>query len=150
MWALKLMGLEYLSGRLRDGRRDLSPPCDVEGAHGLGVSRSRGMTAVIASLVVAQFVYVHTIGVTWIGMLNFLGVFIVLGVGADDVFVILEFWKHSKREVLSTAGEEDDRHSDDGESCTERVLVERLRWDRGEEPVRRDDDVGHHGGGVCV
>ena len=60
------------------------------------------MTAVIASLVVAQFVYVHAIGVTWIGMLNFLGVFIVLGVGAGDVFVILEFWKQSKRGALDS------------------------------------------------
>jgi hypothetical protein len=85
-----------------------------------------GMTAVVASLVVAQFVYVHAIGVTWIGMLNFLGVFIVLGVGADDIFVIHEFWKHSKTAAAESSS--DDHHSEDGESSTERRLVERLRW----------------------
>ena len=69
--------------------------------------------------------YVHAIGVTWIGMLNFLGVFIVLGVGADDIFVIHEFWKHSKTAAESSP---EDHHSEDGESSTERRLVERLRW----------------------
>ena len=129
MWALKLMGLEYLWGDLRWAAGSFSAVLFLVRAHtGSTFLALGGMTAVIASLVVAQFVYVHAIGVTWIGMLNFLGVFIVLGVGADDVFVILEFWKQSKREVLSTAREEDDGHSDDGESCTERVLVERLRW----------------------
>ena len=129
MWALKLMGREYLWGDLRWAAGSFCTTLFLVRAHtGSTFLALGGMTAVIASLVVAQFVYVHAIGVTWIGMLNFLGVFIVLGVGADDVFVILEFWKQSKREALSTAGEEDDRHSDDGESSTERVLVERLRW----------------------
>ena len=123
------MGREYLWGDLRWAAGSFSAVLFLVRAHtGSTFLALGGMTAVIASLVVAQFVYVHAIGVTWIGMLNFLGVFIVLGVGADDVFVILEFWKQSKREALSTAGEEDDRHSDDGESSTERVLVERLRW----------------------
>lgn len=129
MWALKLMGREYLWGDLRWAAGSFSATLFLVRAHtGSTFLALGGMTAVIASLVVAQFVYVHAIGVTWIGMLNFLGVFIVLGVGADDIFVILEFWKQSKRAVLSTAREDDDRHSDDGESSTERMLVERLRW----------------------
>jgi hypothetical protein len=28
-----------------------------------------------------------------VGLLNFLGIFIILGIGADDLFVILEFWR---------------------------------------------------------
>ena len=47
-------------------------------------------------------------GVTWVGLLNFLGIFIILGIGADDLFVILEFWwgqintaRHDMRHTLS-------------------------------------------------
>ena len=92
MWALKLMGREYLWGDLRWAAGSFCTTLFLVRAHtGSTFLALGGMTAVIASLVVAQFVYVHAIGVTWIGMLNFLGVFIVLGVGADDIFVILEF-----------------------------------------------------------
>ena len=127
MWALKLMGREYLWGDLRWAAGSFATTLFLVRFHtGSTFLALGGMTAVVASLVVAQFVYVHAIGVTWIGMLNFLGVFIVLGVGADDIFVIHEFWKHSKTAAAESSPE--DHHSEDGESSTERRLVERLRW----------------------
>ena len=62
--------------------------------------------------------------------------------------MILEFWKQSKRGALR--GQERKTFATPTmESSTERVLVERLRW-TAEKSLYVDDDVGHHGGGVCV
>jgi hypothetical protein len=77
-----------------------------------------GMSAVAASLAAAHFVYVVGLGVTWVGMLNFLGIFIVLGIGADDIFVILEFWRQSAERAPCIDFSEGD---DD-------VLVSRMQW----------------------
>ena len=66
-------------------------PCDA----GSLFLTAGGMSAVVTSLAAAQFVYVFGVGVRWVGLLNFLGVFIIMGIGADDIFVILDFWRQS-------------------------------------------------------
>lgn len=48
---------------------------------------------ILASLPLALAIYAVVLGVRWIGVLHFLGIFIILGIGADDIFVVLDHWK---------------------------------------------------------
>lgn len=54
--------------------------------------RSVGLTLLIVATILLSFplalaVYAVVLGFRWIGVLHFLGLFIVLGIGADDIFV---------------------------------------------------------------
>lgn len=49
--------------------------------------------SIMCTLPLALATYSLLLGVRWIGVLHFLGVFVILGIGADDVFVVLEHWK---------------------------------------------------------
>ena len=49
--------------------------------------------AILMSLPLALALYALLLGVRWIGVLHFLGIFIVLGIGADDMYVMLDHWK---------------------------------------------------------
>eukprot|EP00892_Ulva_mutabilis_P012184 jgi/Ulvmu1/9338/UM050_0088.1 len=51
--------------------------------------------SILCTLPLALAVYAVVLGVRWIGVLHFLGIFVILGIGADDVFVVLEHWVHS-------------------------------------------------------
>jgi hypothetical protein len=51
------------------------------------------VASILCTLPLALLVYVVGLGVRWIGVLHFLGIFVILGIGADDVFVVLEHWK---------------------------------------------------------
>ncbi|KAK9803258.1 hypothetical protein WJX72_001208 [[Myrmecia] bisecta] len=55
-----------------------------------------GLAGVLASLPLAYFLYAAVLGIRWLGVLNFLGVFVVLGLGADDMFVLADHWKVSE------------------------------------------------------
>lgn len=48
--------------------------------------------SILCTLPLALAVYAVILGVRWIGVLHFLGIFVILGIGADDVFVVLEHW----------------------------------------------------------
>jgi hypothetical protein len=48
---------------------------------------------ILASFPIALAVYAVVLGIRWIGVLHFLGIFIILGIGADDIFVVLDHWK---------------------------------------------------------
>lgn len=49
--------------------------------------------SIICTLPLSLATYSLLLGVRWVGVLHFLGVFVILGIGADDVFVVLEHWK---------------------------------------------------------
>lgn len=51
------------------------------------------VTGILATFPLTVAIYALVLGVRWLGVLHFLGIFIILGIGADDVFVVLEHWK---------------------------------------------------------
>ena len=55
--------------------------------------------AVASSLVFAIFTYIFGLDKVWVGVLHFLGVFCILGIGADDAFLLVDHWKLSARLV---------------------------------------------------
>ena len=74
------------------------------------------MTAVSASLVAAHFAYTCVFRIAWVGALNFLGCFVIFAVGADDAFVLVEFWRKSANEI------------DTSRDASSGVLLRRMRW----------------------
>jgi predicted RND superfamily exporter protein len=54
---------------------------------------------IILSLVVSGTVYRYTMGITFFSQLHILAIFVILGVGADDVFVMVDAWKQSGEDV---------------------------------------------------
>jgi hypothetical protein len=54
-----------------------------------------GMAGVALSFPLAFFVYRAIFGIAWVGLLNLLGVFLIAGIGADDIFVVWEHWKQA-------------------------------------------------------
>ena len=55
-----------------------------------------GMLHVLMSFPVAYFILRFVIGVEKFGMLNTLSVFVLLGIGADDIFLMVDAFKQSK------------------------------------------------------
>ena len=53
------------------------------------------MAQIMMSLPVAFFIYRVIFGITFYTQLHILAIFLVLGVGADDVFVFVDGWKQS-------------------------------------------------------
>ena len=53
---------------------------------------SWAMLHIILSFTVAQFIYRYFLGVNYITALNGLAIFIILGIGADDVFIVTDLW----------------------------------------------------------
>ena len=62
-----------------------------------------GMLEILLSIPVTYTVY--TIFVPYYSQMHILAVFLVLGVGADDVFVMTDGWKQSVRDVVPVPGE---------------------------------------------
>jgi len=58
------------------------------------------MAAVSASLIAANYVYAFLLKIHWVGALNFLGCFVIFAIGADDVFVLVEFWRKSEKGMM--------------------------------------------------
>ena len=54
-----------------------------------------GCLHILLSFGVAYFVYGVVFGFHWFPFLNLLGLFIILGIGADDIFVYCDAWKQS-------------------------------------------------------
>jgi hypothetical protein len=55
-----------------------------------------GLVTIILSFPVTVFVYRVVLGIKFLGVMNFVSVWIVLGIGADDIFVFTDTWKQSK------------------------------------------------------
>jgi hypothetical protein len=54
-----------------------------------------GFVHILLSLPVGQFFYGIVLGIDWISFLQALPLFIIMGIGADDVFVFLDAWRRS-------------------------------------------------------
>ena len=52
--------------------------------------------SILSSFVITNFIYRVVLDFRYFGVFHVLSVFIVLGIGADDVFVFMDSWKHSK------------------------------------------------------
>ncbi|KAJ3437166.1 sterol-sensing domain [Anaeramoeba flamelloides] len=57
-----------------------------------------GIFHVMLSLPMSYFFYTAILGVEWFSMLNFLSLFVVLGIGCDDLFIMLDAWRQSKHQ----------------------------------------------------
>ena len=82
-----------------------------------------GISQIFASIPATFMPYCFILQVKYIGLMQFLVIFIILGVGADDVFVLVDAWKQSKDDVPSGASLEEtvtstplDQHAEFGES----------------------------------
>ena len=64
---------------------------------------SLGMLEILLSIPVTYTIY--TIWVPYYSQMHILAIFLVLGVGADDVFVMTDGWKQSVRDVIPVPGE---------------------------------------------
>jgi len=60
---------------------------------------STGMLQIVLSLPLSFFVYRYLFGITFFSELHNLVIFLVLGIGADDVFVLFDAWKQSEWDV---------------------------------------------------
>ena len=54
-----------------------------------------GLGGVVLSFPVTWFVYVQLFGIAYMGLLNFLALFVIIGIGVDDIFVFIDAWKQS-------------------------------------------------------
>ena len=96
------------------------------------------IAAVSASLVAANYAYACVLRIHWVGALNFLGCFVIFAIGADDAFVLVEFWRKSETEVnverasargdfvISASATDDDARVPEEEN--ENALLRRMRW----------------------
>ena len=48
------------------------------------------------------FLYRVILSMRWVGVLHFIGVFVILGIGCDDIFVVFEHWQQAKSEAAFT------------------------------------------------
>jgi hypothetical protein len=56
---------------------------------------SISMCQIVLSMPIASFIYRGILQVTYFGTVQLLTIFLVLGIGADDVFVLVDAWKQS-------------------------------------------------------
>ncbi len=68
---------------------------------------SMGMLQIVTSLPIGNFIYKVFFGIPYFDTLHTLVIFLVLGVGADDVFVLVDGWKQTAETVLRKSGEDD-------------------------------------------
>jgi hypothetical protein len=57
-----------------------------------------GLIQIMLSIPLAYFVYYFMVGLDFFPFLNFIGVFVVFALGADDVFVAVDKWKNARLE----------------------------------------------------
>ena len=74
-----------------------------------------GALSIAGAAIFTHATYFCIYGRRWFGTLHLAGLFLSIGIGADDVFVIHDHWTHSEKEVPSR-----ERLSD--------TLEDRLRW----------------------
>ncbi|XP_064627690.1 uncharacterized protein LOC135487627 isoform X2 [Lineus longissimus] len=52
-----------------------------------------GISSILTSILAANLVYNCVIGFKYLGIFNLLSLFVVLGIGADDIFIFVDTWK---------------------------------------------------------
>eukprot|EP01130_Rhizamoeba_saxonica_P010978 TRINITY_DN4537_c0_g2_i1.p1 TRINITY_DN4537_c0_g2~~TRINITY_DN4537_c0_g2_i1.p1 ORF type:complete len:697 (-),score=106.86 TRINITY_DN4537_c0_g2_i1:28-2076(-) len=57
-----------------------------------------GMLQILLGFPLTYFIYRVVLQYYWMGILNFLSLFIILGIGADDIFIFSDTWKQSHSE----------------------------------------------------
>jgi hypothetical protein len=67
-----------------------------------------GFLHVLLSFPIAYTIFSVVLGIEWFAFLNWLGLFVVLGIGADDIFVFYDAWRQSFT-ILSPATLLEDR-----------------------------------------
>mmetsp|Transcript_59645 Transcript_59645/g.136805 ORF Transcript_59645/g.136805 Transcript_59645/m.136805 type:complete len:1076 (-) Transcript_59645:308-3535(-) len=55
-----------------------------------------GIAQIVLSLPIALFFYSALLRIAWFSQMHILAFFVVLGIGADDIFVFLDAWRQSK------------------------------------------------------
>lgn len=81
-----------------------------------------GMLHVILSFPFSYFFLQLFFDIGAMGVLNFLGIFIILGIGADDIFILLDAWKQSAAVFADLDPDDIDPQA------REKHLAERLHW----------------------
>merc|ERR1711871_887589 len=69
-----------------------------------GFVGSLGMLQILLSLPFAYTIYRFVFGIRAFSQMHILAIFLVLGVGADDIFVLTDAWHQSKRDVKQKPG----------------------------------------------
>jgi len=67
---------------------------------------SVSISQIFLSIPASIFPYAFVFGMKYFGLMQFLTVFIILGVGADDCFVLVDAWKQSEAAVPDQGSEE--------------------------------------------
>ena len=57
-----------------------------------------GLLQIGLSFPLSYFIYIFMIGLTFFPFLNFIGVFVVFALGADDIFVAVDKWKNYRKD----------------------------------------------------
>jgi len=78
---------------------------------------SLGMLQIILSLPVSLFLYRVVFQIWFFDTLQTLAIFVILGVGADDVFVMVDAWVQSRDEVPYDPRSEEGEEDDDPRTC---------------------------------
>ena len=55
-----------------------------------------GQAGIWISFPVTWFIYRVFFGIKYFGMLNFMSMFVIMGIGADDIFVFVDAWRQSR------------------------------------------------------
>ena len=63
-----------------------------------------GQVHVLLSFPSTWFVYRVILGIEYMGFLNFISLFVIMGIGADDIFVFVDAWKQSRLEPPEISG----------------------------------------------
>ena len=63
-----------------------------------------GLSHVMISFPVGWFFYRVVLGIKFMGMLNFMSMFIIMGIGADDIFVFIDAWRQAQMEPDIVSG----------------------------------------------
>jgi hypothetical protein len=93
---------EFLNMLTRDGLLALMSMvfvfCWIWGQTGSLFIAIAGMTEILFSIPLALFTYRIILGLDYFGGINLMGLYIVMGIGADDIFVFVDAWKQSAYE----------------------------------------------------
>ena len=57
-----------------------------------------GMMQILLSFIPALILYRYLFGVDYLGVLNLIAIYIILGIGVDDLFVFCDQWRHHSHE----------------------------------------------------
>mmetsp|Transcript_47970 Transcript_47970/g.133829 ORF Transcript_47970/g.133829 Transcript_47970/m.133829 type:complete len:367 (+) Transcript_47970:880-1980(+) len=83
---------------------------------------SLGMLQIVLSLPVSLFIYRVIFRIWFFDTLQTLAIFVILGVGADDVFVMVDAWVQSRDEVPYGGGSDEDEEQKLASKCDDKAF----------------------------